>query len=660
MKLFNSKLRIWFNRLLTDNIWGTVVLFFVGMLVLGIGVLIANCFVNDPWQNIYNAFGLHKPEGEGPKRVVRLVTFLIVGFVSAVIMKGLIIALFTGGLNRIVENIKGGRVRRYSSLSGHVVILGGDGGRHAAECIAAASRGRTVLIVCSSMSPEALRAELRSELTPKEMRHVVIYARSGEMQGQLSGLCLDKASEIYLALDEEHGGGFASIQLIEEISRQVGRKPIDKFPKVGVMFTDPMSYDSYVRLQLSDTFYNTVGGGANISLRFFNYYENCVRALWAFDPDHAVDDSYRYDRLDYELMWDSDRFVHLIIIGFGHMGHAMLLEALRICHYPNYGSETRTRITVVDPQASARRRDFMVQYELERIEDVDVDFIDGTSSSPEVRAVIDAAARNARCMLTVAVCIADPDMALGVAMNLPESVHRLRRDVETKPKNADKDVLVANNSRSRVLVWQAVKSPHDKLTAACVASMPHVRFFGSLREGFNPSLLDDIVPIVINGLYCDNVFFASGNKGDRTSMRQMATELPTNIPRWEKYWFNHPNDENMTTTEMSRCASRYQADGFRSMVATLSHADVFTDSVMMEAMAEAEHRRWIAERVLAGWRPADTANGERRVDALRIHNNMVPFNELTEDDIQKDRNVVVFAEMLRMYPLAQRAWKRKQ
>ena len=111
---------------------------------------------------------------------------------------------------------------------------------------------------------------------------------------------------------------------------------------------------------------------------------------------------------------------------------------------------------------------------------------------------------------------------------------------------------------------------------------------------------------------------------------------------------------------MSRCASRYQADGFRSMVATLAHADVFTDSEMMEAMAEAEHRRWIAERVLAGWRPADTANGERRVDALRIHNNMVPFSELTEDDIQKDRNVVVFAEMLRMYPLAQRTWKRKK
>ncbi|MGE0828223.1 MAG: NAD-binding protein [Hyphomonadaceae bacterium] len=54
---------------------------------------------------------------------------------------------------------------------------------------------------------------------------------------------------------------------------------------------------------------------------------------------------------------------------------------------------------------------------------------------------------------------------------------------------------------------------------------------------------------------------------------------------------------------------------------------------MMLAMAKREHDRWMAERLLNGWRP-----GEKRNNELRVHPNLKGWDTLTPDE--KDRDVV--------------------
>ncbi len=51
-------------------------------------------------------------------------------------------------------------------------------------------------------------------------------------------------------------------------------------------------------------------------------------------------------------------------------------------------------------------------------------------------------------------------------------------------------------------------------------------------------------------------------------------------------------------------------------------------------MARREHDRWMAERLMAGWRP--TAPGEDRNNDLMVHNKLVPWEALSEDDKNND------------------------
>jgi RyR domain/TrkA-N domain len=48
-------------------------------------------------------------------------------------------------------------------------------------------------------------------------------------------------------------------------------------------------------------------------------------------------------------------------------------------------------------------------------------------------------------------------------------------------------------------------------------------------------------------------------------------------------------------------------------------------------LAEMEHTRWMAERMLSGWRP-----GDKRDNRLRVHDKLAPWSEMNADDRAKD------------------------
>ncbi len=63
-------------------------------------------------------------------------------------------------------------------------------------------------------------------------------------------------------------------------------------------------------------------------------------------------------------------------------------------------------------------------------------------------------------------------------------------------------------------------------------------------------------------------------------------------------------------------------------------APEMSDAEVMR-LAELEHTRWMAERLLSGWRP-----GEKRDNRLRVHPNIVPWDSLSDDDKAKDADQV--------------------
>jgi hypothetical protein len=61
---------------------------------------------------------------------------------------------------------------------------------------------------------------------------------------------------------------------------------------------------------------------------------------------------------------------------------------------------------------------------------------------------------------------------------------------------------------------------------------------------------------------------------------------------------------------------------------------VFTDSEA-EFLAEKEHRQWVNERLKKGW-----TYGKNRDDQQKIHDCIIPWEQLPEAQRQKDRNAV--------------------
>jgi hypothetical protein len=54
----------------------------------------------------------------------------------------------------------------------------------------------------------------------------------------------------------------------------------------------------------------------------------------------------------------------------------------------------------------------------------------------------------------------------------------------------------------------------------------------------------------------------------------------------------------------------------------------------MEQMARREHDRWMAERLMSGWRP--TAAGEARNNDLMAHDKLVAWEALSDNDRNND------------------------
>ena len=55
----------------------------------------------------------------------------------------------------------------------------------------------------------------------------------------------------------------------------------------------------------------------------------------------------------------------------------------------------------------------------------------------------------------------------------------------------------------------------------------------------------------------------------------------------------------------------------------------------IERLSEAEHNGWMVERMLAGWRYARTRNNDKK-----LHHLLLPYNQLSEADKEKDRQAV--------------------
>lgn len=61
------------------------------------------------------------------------------------------------------------------------------------------------------------------------------------------------------------------------------------------------------------------------------------------------------------------------------------------------------------------------------------------------------------------------------------------------------------------------------------------------------------------------------------------------------------------------------------------------EAALLEYLAQCEHLRWMAFHLMSGWRLDSHGLPRDQWQRLKVHPNLVPYAELSEDDKEKDR-----------------------
>jgi hypothetical protein len=362
--------------------------------------------------------------------------------------------------------------------------------------------------------------------------------------------------------EERYGRDAKNIAIVHLVSALRGKCSDGKMMPVYVQFDSIPSYSNIQKMNLPPEVF-CIEGKPNIFFRPFNLHENLARQLWSL---YGADCERRYDPLDYRPIsitqqpdgsWSatSQDYVHLVIVGFNRVGRSLLLEALRICHYANYDDRLpaderiRTRITLVDREMEAQEDYFKAQFPYieNQIDDIEVEYCHDDICSTAMRTRLQQWAQNKHCMLTVAICVHDPDLSLSLGLNLPHEVYL---------------------HQCRVLIRQDFNNDLSSIVDDEQGRYRYVKVFGMVDRGMKKNILQDKLALYVNYLY--DCCYTDESLKQKEVLKKM----------YESYG-NHSADFILMNhqaqflwnklSEPLRWANRYQLDAYSVFCRTLGY-----------------------------------------------------------------------------------------
>jgi len=539
---------------------------------------------------------------------------IVITLLGWVFMSGLFLTFLVNGYQQYVEAIQAGKHRYYFG-GGHGIILGWN--RMGVSVVdQLVKHGCSEIAILALREAPAIRRHLKAELHNYDTleRRVFVLNGSFGVRLELERLNPGAAKEIVILGDPDAredqavlGGtdisscdtrNVEAAMLIAEImaGKNARKEPL----RCHIHLSNLRSYRVFQRMDLPQK------GDSHLELRPFNFFENWAWQLWS--PLVPRDERATYHPLTYDkaITRDNGRFVHVFIIGFGFMGQSIALHAARIAHFAN---GQKTRITIVDKQLDWWRDVFLSHCAMENIPDVSVEFVAEAAESPEVRGRLTEAARDERCVLTVAVTLSNPDAAMAAALSLPREI--LMRDIpvlvrqETFSGLSRLTELIGNTKCDDAELWD------------------EIRFFGQLDHCVRFNEERELIARRIHEYYLLQAKRNAEAKGKK------FVPKPSQVP-WEQLPMKY-RLSNVYQADM--IAVKLRAMGYELVPACVERPlHVFTEEEI-ERLAEMEHDRWVAERIIAGW----TYSTERDDRQLR-HPDLVSYSRLDEPTKDYDRD----------------------
>ncbi|GHV94011.1 hypothetical protein AGMMS50293_03310 [Spirochaetia bacterium] len=527
--------------------------------------------------NFLDVGGYEETSGVSP------ILIFIVNICGMVFMGGLLVSVLTNIITRRIERVQEGEV--YYQFKEHVIIIGYD--KICAGLIAGlVDKGCKEIVLQTVRNVPEVHHELFTELSKELYRKTTIVSGNRTSAEDIKKLCLCACTEIFLFGEQgEDDRDSRNIECLKLLASELSGA--NKNVRCHVLFSRQSTFVAFQQQDIPEI-------REHIDFIPFNFCDHWAKKVFA-DCEYGVD-GITYTPLDREpITDDSEKQVHLVILGMTSMGIALGMQAAQLCHFPNFFTKgIKTRITFIDEKAK-KEMDFLkgrvrslfdeIDYfywdvdsciktdntkTKEKFTDFEFEFICGRFECDEIQMYLAELAGRKNTFLTIAAALKDSS-ALATALYLPSAVYE-----------SETQILVNQEASYAVVDFLSQKAPDG-----VYRKYRNLRPFGMLSGAYNAGEADDLIPMMIKYIYDE------ANKGSS------AQDFP--IEQIRKSWLLDwkPSD----TVSALKASNRYCANSIPIKQRSLGiRAGVELTEQQIKSAALVEHNRWTAEKLLLGFR----------------------------------------------------------
>lgn len=591
---------------------------------------------------------------------------LIMSTLGAIFLSGLLISTITNMFERKSDRWRLGF--SYYKLEDHIVIIGSDQMVHGLVNELCEEQNNNI-VVMTSADVEQMRNSLHASLkNKKDKKRIIVNYGQRDSENYLSKINIAHAKEVYILGDTSEFDDIESfhdslnvqcVTLIANQCKRCGRKGLP----CHVLFDYKTTYHVFQYADLGPEITE------HIDFHPFNFYDFWARKVFVVGASKNEDITYK--PLDYIPITDreSDKYVHLIVLGMSKMGQAMALQAAHIAHFPNY-RKRKTKITFIDrngkvemgefkqkcgelfkvsrstyidadawAEAEERRIDGEAPIEKERyitttglvdeykhlVEegDTDKDFIDiewqfikGDDHNPIVQELLKQYAKDDDAMITVAICLNLTHISLRSAMYLPKEYY-------------EKDIPILVQQRKTSTIASTLNGKGFDKEKRKKLLYKNITPFGMVYDCYDLHIVSSVETCKrISSVY--DYYFKNGTTPTYIKPEEADEVWKSKIIT--KRWSNIFAAASIPTK--LRCIGSKWSINNNCFLENLTNDQI-------ELLAEIEHNRWNVEELLLGYRPVKKeedndifANRSKKQEYKEkfIHYDIRPYNGLKEDE----------------------------
>lgn len=317
---------------------------------------------------------------------------IVVALFGMFLLNGLLVSTMVGYIDSRKDNWMNGKMRYSASqflFKSFAVVIGANemAPTIIRNLLCGRGEGRVYYVVLlTNEDVEKVRSVIESYLTKEEEARLVIYNGQLDSKEEIVRLHLEKATEIYVLGEDSHEDVSESyhdvqnMRCVHNIAGYLADRRVDREIVCRVMFEFQTTYSVF---QFSDLHDNI---RRHLDFIPFNPYENwaqrvlvkgCYKENEQNSDGGPNSDARYFDYLPLDgnsgISPNSEKSVHLVIVGMSKMGIAMAIQAAQVAHYSNFKitdengnrveNPLRTRITFIDENADSEMEFFMGRFQ---------------------------------------------------------------------------------------------------------------------------------------------------------------------------------------------------------------------------------------------------------------------------------------------------------